>query len=94
MSSTDGFRERGIQVTRTETFVDAAFAFAVTQLNIKLEKFPASSAELWVMLSLLATLCLRDHWLPAWAALPGAVYFLSIANAPLAVRMAGTEPAK
>ena len=28
----DGFRERGEQVTRTEAFVDAAFAFAVTLL--------------------------------------------------------------
>ncbi len=232
MSSSDGFRERGMQVTRTETFVDAAFAFAVTLLIIKLEKLPASSAELvatlknipafalsflfmavhwnahhrwsrryglddtkatvlslllvflvliyvfplrilfstffgWIsqgylpsefridsmfdlkvtfatyavaaitmslcmswlyqhaigrreqlqlsayeywlsrvhlnvwrgqalvaMLSLLAALCLRDHWSPAWAALPGAVYFLSMANAPLAVRLAGKEPAK
>ncbi len=94
MSSSDGFRERGMQVTRTETFVDAAFAFAVTLLIVNLEKFPESSAELWVMLSLLAMLCLRDHWSPAWAALPGAVYFLSMANAPLAVRLAGKEPAQ
>ncbi len=46
MASTDGFRERGAQVTRTETFVDAAFAFAITLLIIKLESIPASSAEL------------------------------------------------
>lgn len=30
----DGFRERGLQVTRLETFVDAAFAFALTLLVI------------------------------------------------------------
>ncbi len=46
MASTDGFRERGNQVTRTESFVDAAFAFAITLLIIKLERIPASSAEL------------------------------------------------
>ncbi len=46
MVSTDGFRERGNQVTRTESFVDAAFAFAITLLIIKLERIPASSAEL------------------------------------------------
>lgn len=46
MVSTDGFRERGNQVTRTESFVDAAFAFAITLLIIKLERIPGSSAEL------------------------------------------------
>lgn len=51
-------------------------------------------AEPWLMLSLLAAMRLRDHWSPAWAALPGAVYFLNMANAPLAVRMAGKERAQ
>lgn len=46
MASSVGFRERGAQVTRTESFVDAAFAFAITLLIIKLERIPASSAEL------------------------------------------------
>ncbi len=42
----DGFRERGANVTRTEAFVDAAFAFAVTLLVIALDKIPDSAATL------------------------------------------------
>ncbi len=42
----DGFRERGTQVTRLETFVDAAFAFAVTLLVVSAGELPSSSAEL------------------------------------------------
>lgn len=37
-----GFLERGVQVTRLETFVDAAFAFAVTMLVISLNAIPDS----------------------------------------------------
>jgi uncharacterized membrane protein len=42
----DGFRERGDKVTRLETFVDAAFAFAVTLLVITAGAMPESVAEL------------------------------------------------
>jgi hypothetical protein len=42
----DGFRERGLQVTRLETFVDAAFAFAVTLMVIAAGERPDSYAEL------------------------------------------------
>ncbi|HVF34919.1 MAG TPA: TMEM175 family protein [Candidatus Saccharimonadia bacterium] len=38
----DGFRERGHQVTRLEAFVDAAFAFAVTLLVIRVGTVPES----------------------------------------------------
>lgn len=37
-----GFRDRGAQVTRTEAFVDAAFAFAVTLLVISFDAIPDS----------------------------------------------------
>ena len=36
----DGFRLRGIQMTRLETFIDAAFAFAVTMMVIAAERVP------------------------------------------------------
>ena len=42
----DGFRERGLQVTRLETFVDAAFAFALTLLVIGAGQRPESYAAL------------------------------------------------
>ena len=42
----DGFRERGAQVTRLETFVDAAFAFAVTLLVIAAGSLPESTTDL------------------------------------------------
>lgn len=41
-----GFRLRGQQVTRLETFVDAAFAFALTLLVIFFETLPTSFDEL------------------------------------------------
>jgi uncharacterized membrane protein len=37
-----GFRDRGVQVTRLEAFVDAAFAFAVTLLVISFDAIPDS----------------------------------------------------
>lgn len=36
----DGFRLRGIQMTRLETFMDAAFAFAITMLVIAAQQIP------------------------------------------------------
>ena len=38
----DGFRERGAQVTRLEAFVDAAFAFSLTMLVISTNDVPRS----------------------------------------------------
>ncbi|NYZ63120.1 TMEM175 family protein [Luteimonas deserti] len=42
----DGFRLRGLQASRLETFVDAAFAFAVTLLVVSFDSMPATPAEL------------------------------------------------
>jgi uncharacterized membrane protein len=42
----DGFRLRGTEITRLETFTDAAFAFAVTMLVIAGGKVPGSFAAL------------------------------------------------
>ncbi len=41
-----GFRLRGAQVTRLETFVDAAFAFSITLLVIVTSDLPQTAAEL------------------------------------------------
>ncbi len=43
----EGFRLRGEQVTRLETFVDAAFAFAVTLLVVSFDAMPDSFTELY-----------------------------------------------
>ncbi len=42
----NGFRMRGLAMTRIEVFVDAAFAFAVTMLVISIDQIPRSMAEL------------------------------------------------
>jgi len=42
----DGFRLRGLDMTRTETFTDAAFAFAVTLLVVSIDQIPKSYDEL------------------------------------------------
>lgn len=42
-----GVRMRGVQVTRLETFVDAAFAFAMTLLVVSFNEMPDSFAELY-----------------------------------------------
>ncbi len=42
----DGFRLRGTEMTRLETFTDAAFAFAVTLLVVSVESVPQSFDEL------------------------------------------------
>lgn len=41
-----GFRLRGLAMTRLETFIDAAFAFAITTLVIAAQQIPGSIEEL------------------------------------------------
>lgn len=42
----NGFRLRGLEMTRLETFADAAFAFAVTMLVISIDTIPGNLEEL------------------------------------------------
>ena len=42
----NGFRMRGLAMTRTEVFVDAAFAFAVTMLVISFDAIPRTYEEM------------------------------------------------
>mgnify|MGYP000719465218 FL=1 len=42
----DGFRQRGMEMTRTETFTDAAFAFALTLLVVSIDSIPSTYDEL------------------------------------------------
>jgi hypothetical protein len=46
----DGFRLRGESISRLETFVDAAFAFAVTMMVISIGEIPKSVPELLLAL--------------------------------------------
>ena len=45
-----GFRLRGMEMTRTETFTDAAFAFAVTLLVVSIDAVPSNYDELMAAL--------------------------------------------
>ncbi len=44
----NGFRLRGMDMTRTETFTDAAFAFALTLLVVSIDAIPSTYEELWL----------------------------------------------
>jgi hypothetical protein len=44
----DGFRLRGIAMTRLETFIDAAFAFSVTMMMIAAERVPDDISTLLI----------------------------------------------
>ena len=68
----DGFRLRGIEMTRLETFIDAAFAFAVTMTVIASERVPddidtllAAFRNVPAFLASVAVLGIfwRGHWL-------------------------------
>lgn len=43
----EGFRLRGLEMTRTETFTDAAFAFAVTLLVVSIDQIPTNMDQLF-----------------------------------------------
>src|SRR5215468_208812 len=67
-----GFRLRGLEMTRLESFVDAAFAFAVTMLVIAGQQVPDDVAtllkafkEVPVFAASIAVLAIfwRGHWL-------------------------------
>lgn len=68
----DGFRLRGIQMTRLETFIDAAFAFAISMLVIAAQQIPDNVQALLVafrnvptFVCSIAVLSIfwRGHWL-------------------------------
>ncbi|MEO0574732.1 MAG: TMEM175 family protein [Pseudomonadota bacterium] len=49
-NDTSAFKDRGSETTRLETFVDAAFAFALTLLVISFDQVPQSYTELVIAL--------------------------------------------
>ncbi len=68
----DGFRLRAMQMTRLETFIDAAFAFAITMLVIPTQQIPDDIAALLVAFRNVPTFIFsifvigifwRGHWL-------------------------------
>jgi uncharacterized membrane protein len=67
-----GFRLRGIEMTRLETFIDAAFAFAITMLVIAAQQIPDDVATLlaafknvpaFVASIVVLGIFWRGHWL-------------------------------
>lgn len=65
-----GFRLRGLEMTRLETFADAAFAFALTLLVISVDAIPNSYGELMLALK----------GVPAFAASFASIAFLWVAH--------------
>jgi uncharacterized membrane protein len=67
-----GFRLRGIEMTRLETFIDAAFAFAITMLVIAAQQIPDDAATLlaafknvpaFIASVIVLGIFWRGHWL-------------------------------
>src|SRR5207244_13624280 len=67
-----GFRLRGMEMTRLETFIDAAFAFAISMLVIAAQQIPDDIASLLAAIKNVPTfICSiavlgifwRGHWL-------------------------------
>src|SRR6201984_1571051 len=67
-----GFRLRGIEMTRLETFIDAAFAFAISMLVIAAQQIPDNIVALLAAFKNVPTFvcCIavlglfwRGHWL-------------------------------
>lgn len=67
-----GFRLRGLEMTRLETFIDAAFAFAVTMMVISIDRIPDNIEELlgafrnvpaFVTSIIVLGIFWRGHWL-------------------------------
>src|SRR4030081_2591637 len=67
-----GFRLRGMQMTRLETFIDAAFAFAISMLVIVAQQIPDDIASLlaafknvptFVCSIAVLSIFWRGHWL-------------------------------
>src|ERR1700676_663965 len=67
-----GFRLRGIEMTRLETFIDAAFAFAISMLVIAAQQIPDNIQALLAAFRNVPTLICsiavlgtfwRGHWL-------------------------------
>jgi hypothetical protein len=80
----DGFRLRGIAMTRLETFIDAAFAFAITMLVIATQQIPDDIETLlaafknvpaFVASIIVLGIFWRGHWL--WSRRYGLSIFIS-----------------
>lgn len=68
----NGVRLRGLEMTRTETFTDAAFAFAVTLLVISIDAIPTTFDELLGALQgipafLMSFALLMNFWAGHWS---------------------------
>ncbi len=58
-----GFRIRGLEMTRIEVFVDAAFAFALTMLAISFDEIPGNFQEMMTALKRTPAFIAATAWL-------------------------------
>ena len=68
----NGFRLRGLEMTRLETFIDAAFAFSITMMVISVDRVPDNASELlaafrnvpaFIASVIVLGIFWRGHWL-------------------------------
>src|SRR5882724_9407816 len=65
-----GFRLRGMEMTRLETFIDAAFAFAISMLVIAAQQIPDNIQRSWPLLKMCRPSSAAS-W--CWASIGGAI---------------------
>ena len=56
-----GFRLRGMEITRLETFIDAVFAFAITMLVIAAQQIPDDIETLLAAFKNVPVFCREHH---------------------------------
>jgi hypothetical protein len=85
-----GFRVRGLEMTRLETFIDAAFAFAITMLVIAAQQIPDDIERSWPLSRMCPPLSRALSWSGSFGA--GIGYGAGVTAWKMASRFSSAGP--